>query len=111
MVAMSRTLPAPLAHQEIEKALAELPGWACESDALTKEFVFPSFRDALAWMVRAGFEAEALDHHPEWTNIYRTVRVRLNTHSAGGRVTALDVELATRLERLAGGTSALKDRA
>ncbi len=95
----------------MEKALAGLPGWTHEGDALTREFVFPSFRDALAWMVRAGFEAEALDHHPEWTNVYRTVRVRLNTHSAGGRVTALDVELAARLERLASGMSALTSRA
>lgn len=108
---MSRTQPAPLTHLEMEKALAGLPGWTCEDDTLAKAFVFPSFRDALAWMVRAGFEAEALDHHPDWTNVYRTVRIRLNTHSAGGRVTALDVELATRLERLAGGTPALKDRA
>lgn len=95
----------------MEKALVELPGWTHEGDALTREFVFPSFRDALAWMVRAGFEAEALDHHPEWTNVYRTVRVRLNTHSAGGRVTALDVELAARLGRLASGMSALTSRA
>ncbi len=95
----------------MEKALAGLPGWTHEGDALTREFVFPSFRDALAWMVRAGFEAEALDHHPEWTNVYRTVRVRLNTHSAGGRVTALDVELAARLGRLASGMSALTSRA
>ncbi len=95
----------------MEKALAGLPGWTHEDDALTREFVFPSFRDALAWMVRAGFVAEALDHHPEWTNVYRTVRVRLNTHSAGGRVTALDVELAARLGRLASGMSALTSRA
>lgn len=95
----------------MEKALARLPGWTHEGDALTREFVFPSFRDALAWMVRVGFEAEALDHHPEWTNVYRTVRVRLNTHSAGGRVTALDVELAARLGRLASGMSALTSRA
>lgn len=95
----------------MEKALAGLPGWTHEGDALTREFVFPSFRDALAWMVRAGFEAEALDHHPEWTNVYRTVRVRLNTHSAGGRVTALDVELAARLGRVASGMSALTSRA
>lgn len=79
-----------------------LPGWRHEREALAKEFAFDNFRSALAWMMRAGFEAEELNHHPEWTNVYRKVDVRLNTHSAGGRVTALDVELATRLERLAG---------
>lgn len=108
---MARNTPAPLSPPEIEKALAGLPGWTLEGEALTREFAFSSFRDALAWMVRAGFEAEALDHHPEWTNVYRTVRVRLNTHSAGGRVTALDVELASRLGRLVGEAPGLTGRA
>ena len=94
------TRPAPLADTEIARALIDLPGWRLEREALAKDFVFEDFRSALAWMVRAGFEAEALDHHPEWTNVYRTVSVRLRTHSAGGRVTVLDVELAARLERL-----------
>jgi 4a-hydroxytetrahydrobiopterin dehydratase len=53
-------------------------------------------------MVRAGFEAEELNHHPEWMNVYKTVAVRLNTHDAGGKVTAKDVELARRLEKVAG---------
>jgi 4a-hydroxytetrahydrobiopterin dehydratase len=50
--------------------------------------------------VRAGFEAEELNHHPEWTNVYNTVAIRLNTHDAGNKVTGKDVELATRLERI-----------
>ena len=93
--------PTPLDASDIDRALARLPGWRHEGDAFAKEFAFSDFRAALAWMLRAGFEAEEMNHHPEWTNIYRTVSVRLNTHSAGGRVTALDAELATRLERLA----------
>ena len=95
-----KNAPAPLSAGEITRALETLPGWRHERDALAKEFVFAGFRDALAWMVRAGFEAEALDHHPEWTNVYRDVAVRLNTHSIGGRVTQLDVELAGRLEKV-----------
>jgi 4a-hydroxytetrahydrobiopterin dehydratase len=51
-------------------------------------------------MVRAGFEAEELNHHPDWTNVYHRVAVRLNTHDAGGRVTAKDVELARRFQRI-----------
>jgi hypothetical protein len=58
-----------------------------ERDALAKTFQFDSFRAALAFMVRAGFEAEELNHHPEWTNVYHRVSVRLNTHDAGARVT------------------------
>jgi 4a-hydroxytetrahydrobiopterin dehydratase len=97
---------------EIAAALAGLPGWRHEAGggtaaggALVKTFLFPTFRDALAFMVRAGFEAEALDHHPEWTNVYNRVAVRLNTHDAGGRVTAKDVDLARRLEAVAGARS------
>ena len=104
-----KTPPTPLEADEIAGALSRLPGWRHEDGALAKQFIFADFRAALAWMLRAGFEAEELDHHPEWTNVYRTVDVRLNTHSAGGRVTALDVELAARLEKLA--TDPVKARA
>jgi 4a-hydroxytetrahydrobiopterin dehydratase len=95
-----------LAPEEITAALAALPGWRFERDALAKEFKFGSFRDALAFMVRAGFEAEARDHHPEWTNVYNRVAIRLNTHSAGGEVTAKDVDLAQAIEAVAGGRGA-----
>lgn len=100
-----KTPPLPLDAGEIARALELLPGWRHEHEALAKEFTFSNFRAALTWMVRAGFEAEELNHHPEWTNVYRTVSVRLNTHSVGGRVTALDIELAMRMERLAGEPS------
>lgn len=96
-------MPIPLPPDRICHALASLPGWRHEHDALVRDLVFPSFRDALAFMVRAGFEAEALDHHPEWTNCYNRLSIRLSTHDAGGRVTDRDVELAGRLHRLAGG--------
>lgn len=83
---------------EIQAALGALPGWAFERDALTKTFKFGNFREALSFMVRAGFEAEAMDHHPEWTNVYNRVAIRLNTHDAGGKVTAKDVELAQKIQ-------------
>jgi 4a-hydroxytetrahydrobiopterin dehydratase len=89
-----------LTEAEIRAALAALPGWTCERDALVKEFKFGSFREAMSFMVRAGFEAEALDHHPDWTNVYNRVSVRLNTHDAGGKVTAKDVKLAERLQKI-----------
>ena len=94
--------PLSLTPTEIEAALVTLPGWRCERDALAKEFEFQNFREAMAFMLRVSYEAEALDHHPEWSNVYRRVAVRLNTHSAGGKVTAKDVELAKRMEKLAG---------
>jgi len=91
----------PLTNQEIDTALKEIGGgWTLERDALAKTFQFASFREAMSFMVRAGFEAEAMNHHPEWTNVYNRVAVRLNTHDAGGKVTAKDVELARRLQKV-----------
>jgi 4a-hydroxytetrahydrobiopterin dehydratase len=93
--------PAPLSPEAIQQALAVLPGWTCEDDALTKTFQFQNFREAMAFMLRVSDEAEALDHHPEWTNVYHRVAVRLSTHEVGGKVTDRDVELAQRMEGIA----------
>ena len=90
----------PLKPKEISLACARLDGWKFERNALTKTFTFGSFREALSFMVRVGFEAEELNHHPDWTNVYNRVVVRLNTHDAGNKVTAKDVELAGRLQKI-----------
>ncbi len=90
----------PLTPTEINAALPSLPGWGFEGDALTKTFTFGGFREALSFMVRVGFEAEAMDHHPDWTNVYNRVVIRLNTHDAGGKVTAKDVALARKIQAL-----------
>jgi 4a-hydroxytetrahydrobiopterin dehydratase len=92
----------PLSLGEIQTALAGLDGWNHERDAFVKTYAFKNFRDALSFMVRVGFEAEALNHHPEWTNVYNRVAVRLNTHDAGGKVTVKDVELAGRMDKIFG---------
>ncbi len=78
-------------------------GWELSDDgkAITKTFRFRGFRDAMAWMMRAGFEAEQLNHHPEWSNVYNRVEVRLTTHDTGG-LTEKDIDLARRIERVAG---------
>jgi 4a-hydroxytetrahydrobiopterin dehydratase len=91
----------PLTKTKIEAAVGSLPGWTFKRDALSKEFKFGSFKEALSFMVRVGFEAEAMNHHPEWTNVYNRVAIRLNTHDAGGKVTAKDVALAQKIESLA----------
>jgi len=93
----------PLTSAEIASALAGLPGWVFAGDALAKNFQFKTFPEAMAFMMRAAFEAEAMNHHPEWTNVYNRVSVRLNTHDAGGKVTAKDAELAGRIEKAFGG--------
>ncbi|HVZ65463.1 MAG TPA: 4a-hydroxytetrahydrobiopterin dehydratase [Lacunisphaera sp.] len=90
----------PLEKSEIDSALAGLPGWSCERDALAKTFQFDTFRSALSFMVRVGFEAEAMNHHPDWSNVYNRIVIRLNTHDAGGKVTAKDVELARKIQAI-----------
>lgn len=90
----------PLTAAVLTKTLTTLPGWALKKDALVKTFLFNSFREAFSFMTRVAFEAEALNHHPEWTNVYNRVVVRLNTHDAGGKVTALDVTLAKKIEAI-----------
>lgn len=92
----------PLTSAEITTALTGLPGWSFEADALACTFVFPDFREAFAFMTRVAFEAEDLGHHPDWTNSYNRVQIRLRTHNAGNQVTRKDVELALRIHRLAG---------
>ena len=93
-------MSAPLSLDEIKAAIHGLHGWEFTDSALVKTFEFDSFPEALSYMVRAGFEAEALNHHPEWTNVYNRLVVRLNTHDAGGKVTSKDVELARRLQKI-----------
>jgi 4a-hydroxytetrahydrobiopterin dehydratase len=86
------TRPARIGAAE---ALRELPAWASVAgrDAITRSFRFGSFSAAFAWMTRVALAAEALDHHPEWFNVYNRVDVTLATHDAGG-VTELDTRLA-----------------
>jgi 4a-hydroxytetrahydrobiopterin dehydratase len=93
--------PAPLAEDEVGRRLAALPGWAVESGKLHRTYVFGDFEEAFGFMTAVAREAEALGHHPEWSNVYNRVVVDLTTHDAGG-ITPLDFELASRMERLAG---------
>jgi 4a-hydroxytetrahydrobiopterin dehydratase len=92
-----------LAKEAVEQALATLPGWYLAADGLSisRTFTFKNFSEAFAFMTRAALAAEKLDHHPDWSNVYNTVDVKLNTHDAGG-LTELDFELARRMSRYAG---------
>jgi 4a-hydroxytetrahydrobiopterin dehydratase len=81
-------------------------GWQVTEgrDAIRKSFSFANFVEAFGFMTRVALHAEKLNHHPEWSNVYRTVDVTLSTHDAGG-LTDLDVKLASRMDRLAGSGS------
>ncbi|MEJ5368808.1 MAG: 4a-hydroxytetrahydrobiopterin dehydratase [Bryobacteraceae bacterium] len=89
-----------LDNAEILRALESLPGWTFQDGQIRRLYVFPSFSHAFAFMAGAATVAEKMNHHPEWTNVYNRVDVRLSTHDAGG-VTRLDLDLAAQMESLA----------
>lgn len=91
----------PLTERELRDAVSSLDGWRVEAGELRRTFEFADFSEALGWMVRAGVEAEKLDHHPDWSNSWNKVDVRLKTHSIDA-LSELDVKLATRMNELAG---------
>ena len=97
----SRTPPALLGPNELEKALSSLDGWVVRGGKLHREFVFADFVEAFGFMTRAALVAERANHHPEWFNVYRTVRVDLTTHESGG-ITERDTALARAMNELAG---------
>ncbi|SLN58043.1 4a-hydroxytetrahydrobiopterin dehydratase [Roseisalinus antarcticus] len=89
---------------DTQKTEATQSGWTVEDggEAMTKSFVFANFVEAFGFMARAAIWAEKLNHHPEWSNVYKTVDVRLTTHDTGG-LSALDAELAAKMDQLAAG--------
>ena len=84
-------------------ALARLDGWqeAADRDAIHKSFRFPDFNAAWGFMTRIAMQAEKMDHHPEWSNVYSTVEITLSTHDCGG-LSERDVALARFIDGLAG---------
>jgi 4a-hydroxytetrahydrobiopterin dehydratase len=71
-------------RQQAAERLKQLPGWALEGDAIARQFTFAGFPDAVAFVVRVGFEAEAADHHPDFLINYKRVTLTYTTHSASG---------------------------
>lgn len=92
-----------LGQDAVAEALAGLEGWQLsrQGAAIGRTFTFQDFSEAFGFMTRVALAAEKLDHHPEWSNVYKTVEVALTTHDADG-LTALDFELANEMNRCAG---------
>lgn len=88
-----------LSHSEIEKRLQALEGWEFNDNAIETSFEFKDFKEAFTVMTRIAFECEAQNHHPDWTNVYNSLNIRLNTHDAGG-VTERDFKLAKTIENI-----------
>lgn len=91
---MSRLTP-----DEIEQRMLRFPDWEYYEDAIHAEFEFENFKDCFSAMNRIAFECEALNHHPNWSNVYNVLTISLSTHSANG-VTRKDFDLAEAIENI-----------
>lgn len=76
------------------------PSWTIANGKLCRSFKFKDFSEAFAFMTRVAFLAEKQNHHPDWSNVYNTVHIALNTHDAGGAVTEKDHKLAAAIDKL-----------
>jgi len=74
--------------------------WEEKNNTLYRKFQFKNFSEAFAFMTRVALEAEKMDHHPDWSNVYNTVEIRLSTHSAGDVVTDKDRKLAQKIDAM-----------
>lgn len=95
-MAISRAL---LSSAEIETRLSRHPNWEIRDHGLWSTFQFPDFATAWAFMQQVAVAAEALDHHPDWRNVYNRVEIKLFTHDAGG-ITALDFALIAAIDKV-----------
>ena len=88
-----------LAEKEIQQEVARLDGWKVVNGKINKSFEFDDFVQAFGFMTRVAMEAEKMNHHPEWLNVYNKLSVYLTTHDAGG-ITANDIKLARTLNSI-----------
>ena len=88
-----------LSEQEVAAALAKLPGWSVQNGSLHRAFEFKDFSQAFGFMTRVAMAAEAMNHHPDWSNAWNKVTIDLVTHSASG-LTTNDVTLATKIQAM-----------
>lgn len=88
-----------LSKEDIEKKLLRFPDWEYSDNAIHAEFEFDNFKDCFSAMSRIAFECEALNHHPDWSNVYNVLNITLSTHDAGG-VTNKDFKLAEAIDAI-----------
>lgn len=88
-----------LSESDIEKRLLRFPDWEYHENAIHTEFEFDNFKDCFSAMSRIAFECEALNHHPNWTNVYNRLNISLSTHDANG-ITEKDFKLAEVIETI-----------
>ncbi|MES1965776.1 4a-hydroxytetrahydrobiopterin dehydratase [Psychrobacter sp. AH5] len=88
-----------LSEKQVDLQLQELPGWQLDGQSIIKTFEFNDFIEAISFMNQAAFYAEAMEHYPEWQNIYNIVKVRLTTDDTNG-ISSLDIRLAKRMQHI-----------
>lgn len=90
-----------LSDSECDLALNTLNGWTVSEgkNAIEKKIIFADFKEAFAFMTQVALKAEQMNHHPEWSNVYKTVLISLTTHDRQG-VTNLDIELAKYMDEI-----------
>ena len=91
---------ARLSDSEVVSRNVSLPGWQFRDNALHRELVFGNFVDAFSFMAAAALLAERMNHHPEWSNVYNVVTIKLTTHDVGG-VSENDLAMAAEMSRVA----------
>lgn len=99
------TRPSTLDDHATRARLASVPGWSLAQGKLRRELCFANFQEAFAFMARMALVSEALNHHPEWSNVWNRVVIELSTHEAGG-LSELDFEWARRADQALAGTEA-----
>ena len=95
---MSQPNYKKLSGNELDEIVRSLNGWELKDGKLQKSFKFSNFIEAFGFMTRIALEAEKINHHPEWSNVYNTVTVKLSTHDVGG-ITDYDIKLANIIDR------------
>ncbi|KAG5326466.1 PHS2 dehydratase, partial [Acromyrmex charruanus] len=102
-----KTKMSKLSPEEREQNLSSLlsTGWTVQAnrDAIYKEFVFKNFNEAFGFMTRVALQAEKMDHHPEWFNVYNKVNITLSSHDVNG-LSQRDIKLATFIDKVAAPT-------
>lgn len=91
-----------LSEDEVIKRLKNLNGWEYKDGSIECSYKFKNFKDAFSIMTRIAFECEQQNHHPDWSNVYSSLNIRLNTHDVGG-ITDNDFKLAESIEEIVNG--------
>lgn len=93
-----------LSPQDVETRLKKLPHWTTDGSVIKRSFLFGDFQEAFAFMTQVALLAEKQDHHPDWTNVYNRLEIKLWTHDSQG-ITEKDFDLAHAISKIPTGAT------